>query len=199
AVSTFLRFNPKIKKKYDYGVVIFILTFSLIAISSYRVECLFQMAFQRIVSIMIGCAACFLINLFVFPIWAGDDLHNLIISNLEALAGSIEGCVLEFFKGVQVEDGNESQQDDLSNGYRCVLNSKASEESWVSIIPLEMQVVFIYNNPSNPQMNFASWEPCHGQFFMGYPWIEYVKIGDKMRYCAYSLEALNGLLNSEIK
>jgi len=83
-----------IKQRYDYGVVIFILTFNLIAISGYRIENLFEMAHQRIATILIGCALCFLINVYPFPIWAGDDLHNSIIHNLEGLAGSVEGKLL---------------------------------------------------------------------------------------------------------
>ncbi|GLJ39490.1 hypothetical protein SUGI_0806690 [Cryptomeria japonica] len=176
-LSTFSRFIPHIKKRYDYGVVIFILTFSLIAISSYRVENLIHMAYERSLTVMIGCALCFLISVLVFPIWAGDDLQNSIISNLEALAGSIEGCVGEFFKATELED-DEKESDRGCNGYKCVLNSKTTQESWA---------------------NFARWEPCRGEFFMGYPWKEFVKVGAKMRYCAYTVEALNGLINSEIQ
>lgn len=82
AASTYSRFFPVIKQRYDYGVVIFILTFSLIAISGYRTENLFQMMHQRIATIVIGCALCFLINIFPFPIWAGDDLHSSVIQQI---------------------------------------------------------------------------------------------------------------------
>ena len=91
AASTYSRFFPMIKQRYDYGVVIFNLTFNLIAISGYRVENLSKMARQRISTIVIGCALCFVINVAVFPIWAGDDFHNSIIRNLEGLAGSLQG------------------------------------------------------------------------------------------------------------
>ena len=91
AASTYSRFFPMIKQRYDYGVVIFILTFNLIAISGYRVENLLKMAHQRLSTIVIGCALCFVINVVAFPIWAGDDLHNSIIRNMEELAGSLQG------------------------------------------------------------------------------------------------------------
>ncbi|GLJ55832.1 hypothetical protein SUGI_1198750 [Cryptomeria japonica] len=47
------------------------------------------------------------------------------------------------------------------------------------------------------QANFARWEPAHGPFGFKYPWLQYLKIGAAMRYCAYCVEALNGCLNSE--
>lgn len=174
--STYSRFFPVIKQRYDYGVVIFILTFNLIAISGYRIENLFEMAHQRIATILIGCALCFLINVFPFPIWAGDDLHNSIIHNLEGLAGSFEECVTKYF--VESKDGEESDDDNVGRGYKSVLNSKTTEESLA---------------------NFARWEPPHGRFFFRYPWKLYVKVGSMTRYCAYCVEALNGLLNSEIQ
>ena len=46
--------------------------------------------------------------------------------------------------------------------------------------------------------NSAKWEPPHGrfrQFF--YPWSEYVKVGAVLRYCAYEVMALHGVLHSE--
>lgn len=173
--STFARFFPKIKARYDYGVLIFILTFSFMAISGYRVDNLIQVAYQRLATIIIGCILCILISLLICPIWAGEDLHKLIILNLEGLAGSLEGCVTAYFKESLEDD---TDHDNPSMGYKCVLNSKASEESLA---------------------NFARWEPPHGQFGFGYPWKQYITIGARMRYCAYCVEALNGCLNSEIQ
>lgn len=173
--STFARFFPKIKARYDYGVLIFILTFSFMAISGYRVDNLFQVAYTRLATIIIGCIICMLISLLICPIWAGEDLHKLITCNMEGLAESLEGCVTAYFKESMDED---SDNDTASMGYKCVLNSKASEESLA---------------------NFARWEPPHGQFGFRYPWKQYTKIGARMRYCAYCVEALNGCLNSEIQ
>lgn len=173
--STFARFFPKIKARYDYGVLIFILTFSFMAISGYRVDNLIKVAYQRLATIIIGCILCILISLLICPIWAGEDLHKLIIRNLEGLAGSLEGCVTAYFKESLEDD---TDHDNPSMGYKCVLNSKASEESLA---------------------NFARWEPPHGQFGFGYPWKQYITIGARMRYCAYCVEALNGCLNSEIQ
>lgn len=173
--STFARFFPKIKARYDYGVLIFILTFSFMAISGYRVDNLIEVAYRRLATIIIGCIICMLISLLICPIWAGEDLHKLITRNMEGLAESLEGCVTAYFKETMDED---SDNDTASMGYKCVLNSKATEESLA---------------------NFARWEPPHGQFGFGYPWKQYAKIGARMRYCAYCVEALNGCLNSEIQ
>ena len=90
--ATLTRLSPKIKVRYDYGFMIFILTFSFIAISDYRDNTSqYQDAYRRLETILIGCALCIMISLLICPIWAGEELHKLIICNLEGLAGSIEG------------------------------------------------------------------------------------------------------------
>ncbi|XP_028784904.1 aluminum-activated malate transporter 8-like [Neltuma alba] len=175
AGSTFSRFFPKIKAKYDYGVLIFILTFSLVAVSGQRVENIFELAYQRLLTILIGGATCMLISLFVFPVWAGKDLHNLIASNLEKLANFLQGFECVYF---ECSEGKENPDKSVLQGYRSVLNSKASEESLA---------------------NFAWWEPGHGRFRLCHPWKQYVKIGALARECACKIESLDRYLNPEIQ
>ncbi|EHA8590846.1 putative Aluminum-activated malate transporter 8 [Cocos nucifera] len=94
AAATFSRFIPEIKARHDYGVTIFILTFSLVVVSSDRtVDAyeLLQLAYQRITTIAIGVAICLLTSTFIFPVWAGEDLHKQVAANLEKLANSLEG------------------------------------------------------------------------------------------------------------
>ena len=91
SAATFSRFIPEIKARYDYGVTIFILTFSLVAVSSYRVEELIQLAHQRFSTIVIGVLTCLCTTIFVFPVWAGEDLHKLATANLDKLAQFLEG------------------------------------------------------------------------------------------------------------
>jgi hypothetical protein len=89
-----LRFIPEIKAKYDYGVTIFILTFSLVAVSSYRVEELIQLAHDRFYTIIVGVVICLLTTVLVFPFWAGEGVHKLAVGNLDKLAQFFEGtCV----------------------------------------------------------------------------------------------------------
>lgn len=90
-VSTFTRFFPHVKRRYDYGVLIFILTFSLVAVSGARVSELLQLAHQRLATILIGGATCMVISLSICPVWAGQDLHHLIAANVGNLAASLEG------------------------------------------------------------------------------------------------------------
>ncbi|KAL8216394.1 hypothetical protein R6Q57_023231 [Mikania cordata] len=92
---TYLRFIPNVKKNYDYGVVIFLVTFNLITISSYRVENVLKMASERLYTMAIGCGICILMSLFIFPIWSGQDLHHFSASKLEGLAKSIQGVTCE--------------------------------------------------------------------------------------------------------
>ncbi|KAM4105327.1 hypothetical protein ACJW30_06G224300 [Castanea mollissima] len=178
SVATFSRFIPSVKTRFDYGAMIFILTFSLVTVSGYRVEKLFEMASQRLSTIAIGTSLCIFITMVFCPIWAGSGLHDLIVRNLEKLADSLDGCVGEYFKDDKTKLGNEEDPSKRMQGYKCVLNSKATEEVMA---------------------NLAKWEPAHGRFNFRHPWKQYPKIGTSMRKCAYCIEALNSCINSEIQ
>ncbi|KAI6707782.1 hypothetical protein NL676_010744 [Syzygium grande] len=178
SAATFSRFMPSVKARFDYGAMIFILTFSLVSISGYRLDKLVGMAHQRLSTIAIGTSLCILISMFVSPIWAGDELHQLIHGNMEKLAESLEGCVANYFKDNQSGHPSEKDNSNKTQAYKCVLNSKATEESMA---------------------NFARWEPAHGPFNFWHPWKEYLKIGALLRNCACCIEALSGCLNSEMQ
>lgn len=91
SLATYMRFIPYIKKNYDYGLVIFLITFNLVALSSYRVDSVLKIAQDRLYTIAIGCAICLIMSLLMFPNWSGEDLHNSTAFKLEGLAKSIEG------------------------------------------------------------------------------------------------------------
>jgi uncharacterized membrane protein YccC len=91
AAATYARLIPRIKKKYDYGALIFILTFNLVVVSGIRAEKVIILARERLSTIAMGLAICIFISLLVFPIWASDELHNSMASKFEDLARSVEG------------------------------------------------------------------------------------------------------------
>ncbi|MBA0704356.1 hypothetical protein Golax_016619 [Gossypium laxum] len=174
SAATFSRFIPSVKARFDYGAMIFILTFSLVSVSGYRVVELFELAHLRLSTIAIGTSLCILVTMLFCPVWAGCELHHLIHQNMEKLADSLDGCVTEYFK----ENGSEKDLNKKMQGYKCVLNSKAAEESMA---------------------NFARWEPTHGRFNFRHPWKQYLKIGASLRNCAYCIETLNSCISSEIQ
>ncbi|CAK7342033.1 unnamed protein product [Dovyalis caffra] len=174
AASTFSRFFPRIKARYDYGVLIFILTFSLVSVSGYRVEELLVMAHQRLSTILVGGATCIVVSICICPVWAGENLHNLVASNVEKLASYLEGFGGEYF---QSHEGSNSDKSFLQ-GYKNVLDSKPTEDTMA---------------------NLATWEPGHGRFGFRHPWKQYLKIGALSRQCAYQIETLNGYINSDIQ
>ena len=95
SAATFSRFIPELKARYDYGVMIFILTFAMVAVSSYRVDELLEFAHERVTTIAVGVAICLFTTLFIFPIWAGEDLHKLAAGSLDKLAEFLEGTTWE--------------------------------------------------------------------------------------------------------
>ncbi|KAL8541000.1 hypothetical protein ACS0TY_002330 [Phlomoides rotata] len=91
AAATFTRFVPSVKAQFDHGALIFILTFILVSVSGYRVGQLFEMANHRLSTVGIGTSICIIISMFFCPIWAGNELHNLVKKNMGELADSLDG------------------------------------------------------------------------------------------------------------
>ncbi|XVE58130.1 hypothetical protein DITRI_Ditri04bG0145400 [Diplodiscus trichospermus] len=176
SAATFSRLIPSANSLFDYGAMIFILTFSLVAVSGYRVDKLFDLAHQRISTIIIGTSLCILVIMLVCPIWSGRELHSLIVRNMDKLSDSLDGCVTQYFNHSGECTNSNGEANKKLGGYKCVLSSKATEESMAK---------------------FARWEPAHGRFNFRHPWKQYLKLGASMRSCAYCIEALSSCINSE--
>ncbi|MCO5586931.1 hypothetical protein L7F22_040875 [Adiantum nelumboides] len=187
--STYARFFPTIKAKYDYGMVMFLLTFCLVVVSGYRGSDNLDLALDRMLTVFLGCLVCVAVSVFIFPVWAGDDLHNLIVNNFDDLAEAIEGtgCTSAYFFRKEKEAParvpskifkGEPFCDPIYKGYRAVLLSKQTEEGLA---------------------NQARWEPWHGRFGCMYPWQKCIQVGAILRHCAYSVCALHGCVLSEIQ
>ncbi|KAH6827042.1 aluminum activated malate transporter family protein [Perilla frutescens var. hirtella] len=171
SMTTFFRFFPKLRARYDYGLLIFILTFSLLSVSGYRDDEVLDMAQRRFTTILIGGAAAIFVCIFIRPVWAGQDLHTHTASNIHKL-----GTFLEVFGRVYFHEPNEDKNQASREDYKSVLNSNGVQDSLV---------------------NFAKWEPRHGKFRYRHPWDQYLKVGSLTRECAYKIDALNGYLNSD--
>ncbi|XP_035548663.1 aluminum-activated malate transporter 2-like [Juglans regia] len=176
AVATYVRQVPNIKKRYDYGAMIFILTFNLVVVSGIRAEKVMRLARERLSTIGMGFVTCIFISLLVFPVWASDELHDSIASNFEHLAHSIEGCLEEYINATTFTNEKENQPRANFNRCKSILNSKSKDESLA---------------------NFAKWEPWHGKFGLYYPWIKYLQIGEHLRELAATILSLKGCLQSQ--
>ncbi|XP_031260437.1 aluminum-activated malate transporter 2-like [Pistacia vera] len=164
---TFMRFFPSLKTRCDYGLSIFILTFSLISVSGYRDNEVLHMAHQRVSTIIIGTCTAIIVCISICPVWVGEELHNLVSSNMEKLGNFLEAFGCEYFQ--LFECGKSDHDNSFLHGYKSVLDSKNSEETMA---------------------NLARWEPGHGGFKFGHPWKQYLKIGTLTRQCAYKIESL---------
>ncbi|KAL0708100.1 hypothetical protein Bca4012_074526 [Brassica carinata] len=175
AAATFSRFFPRIKQRYDYGALIFILTFSMVAVSGYRTDEILVIAYQRLSTILIGGTICILVSIFVFPVWAGEDLHKMVANNIIKLANSIEGFDGEYFPS---SEKTSKETNSSVREYKSILTSKSTEDTLA---------------------NLARWEPGHGRFRLRHPWTKYLKIAGLVRQCAIHFEVLNGYVLSDAK
>ncbi|KAF7021849.1 hypothetical protein CFC21_034732 [Triticum aestivum] len=185
AATSFMKLWPSLIP-YEYGFRVILFTYCLIIVSGYRMGNPIRTAMDRLCSIAIGALIAVLVNVTIYPIWAGEQLHMELVANFSSLADSLEECVKKYLSGDVSEhpDFSKTVMDDFPDEpafrkCRAMLNSSAKLDSLA---------------------NSAKWEPPHGRFkhFL-YPWAEYVKVGNVLQYCAYEVMALHGCLHSEIQ
>lgn len=184
-VTSFMKLWPSLAP-YEYGFRVILFTYCLIIISGYRMGSPIVTAMDRLYSIAIGAIVAVLVNVLVFPIWAGEQLHKELVTSFYSVADSLEECVRKYIEDEGGDDPDffksvidEFPDEPAYKKCRSTLNSSAKLESLATS---------------------AKWELPHGRFrHFFYPWSEYVKVGAVLRYCAYEVMALHGVLHSEIQ
>ncbi|KAE9600728.1 putative aluminum-activated malate transporter [Lupinus albus] len=88
---TFMRFSTGLKARYDYGFIIFILTFCMVSLSDDKETTMLKLAQERLLTIIIGCFVAVIVCISICPVWIGQDLHNQIVANMEIIAHFFQG------------------------------------------------------------------------------------------------------------
>ncbi|KAF8412169.1 hypothetical protein HHK36_000127 [Tetracentron sinense] len=185
ALTSFMKLWPSLVP-YEYGFRVTLFTFCLIIVSGYRMGNPVKTAMDRLYSIAIGGFVAVVVNVLIFPIWAGEQLHKELVKSFDSVADSLDECVGKYFE----EDGS-----DHLEFSKTVMDKFPDEPAY-----RRCQATLNSSAKLDSLANSAKWEPPHGRFrHFYYPWSEYVKVGAVLRYCGYEVMALHGVLHSEIQ
>lgn len=78
---------------YECGFRVILFTYCLLIVSGYRKGNPIAIALDRLYSIVIGAVLALLVNVLLFPAWAGEQLHRELVGSFAAVADSLDGAI----------------------------------------------------------------------------------------------------------
>lgn len=114
AIASFMKLWPSLVP-YEYGFRVILFTYCVIIVAGYRMGNPIRTAMDRLYCIAInGGFVAVLVNVLVFPIWAGEQLHEELVNSFNVVADYLEG---EIFRQVYFQPTDTTQSRECVKKY----------------------------------------------------------------------------------
>lgn len=147
AIPTMFKFRRPFKDRWNYAVVMSMITFHLLILS--KTDQRIQLPLIRLALIGFGFVVASVVNIALLPNFAGNNVNNLIGANFERAGNVMERCVLEYCQGTvlqQLPDMiNHTGNDELHACFHEIMAADSEVEKLVSLPPFLIVLVSIVN------------------------------------------------------
>jgi hypothetical protein len=136
ALPTIFKFRQPFKDRWNYAVVMSMITFHLLILNQSDRHSKFRLPMIRIATIAIGFVIATFINVLILPNFAGNNVNNLLATNFERAGNVVERCVGEYCKGTVLDELPEVltnvATDDLHSCFHEIVAADSELEKLVS-------------------------------------------------------------------
>lgn len=155
AIPTMFKFRRPFRDRWNYAVVMSMITFHLLILTQSDEKK--KLPMLRLGLIAIGFVIASLVNLLVLPVFAGNNINDLLADNFDRAGNVVEKCVLEYCQGTVLQQLPEVlshvANDELHSCFHEILSADSEVEKLVCPFTFHFCKTYLFLNSVGVSFN----------------------------------------------